>query len=110
MITSGMKDAGYQYIVIDDCWQVKRDPTGKIVPDPERFPSGMKALADYIHSKGLKFGLYSDAGTETCAGRPGSKDHEVIDAKAYAEWGIDYLKYDWCKSDGQDHTRLLRAA
>ena len=86
LVTSGMKDAGYRYIVIDDCWQVKRDATGRIVADPERFPSGMKALADYVHVKGLKFGLYSDAGTETCAGRPGSKDHEVIDANTYAEW------------------------
>ena len=116
MITSGMKDAGYQYVVIDDCWQVKRDDAGRIIPDPERFPSGMKALADYIHSKGLKFGVYSDAGTMTCAKRPGSKDHEALDAKAYAEWGVDYLKYDWCSTDGQDQrdyygrmSRALRA-
>ena len=73
MVASGMKDAGYQYVVIDDCWQVSRDAAGKIVIDPKRFPSGMKALADYVHSKGLKFGIYSDAGTKTCAGPPGQQ-------------------------------------
>lgn len=67
---NGMKDAGYQYVVIDDCWQVRRDENGNIVADPERFPSGIKALADYVHAKGLKFGIYSDAGKRTCAGRP----------------------------------------
>jgi len=102
IVRTGMKEAGYQYVVIDDCWQVSRDGSGRIVVDEERFPSGMKALADYVHSKGLKFGLYSDAGTKTCAGRPGSKDHEEIDARTYAEWGVDYLKYDWCHSEGQD--------
>jgi alpha-galactosidase len=102
LVATGMKDAGYQYLVIDDCWQVRRDAQGRIVPDPDRFPSGMKALADYVHGKGLKFGLYSDAGTGTCAKRPGSKDHEAIDARTYAEWGVDYLKYDWCNTEGQD--------
>jgi alpha-galactosidase len=102
MVASGMKDAGYRYVVIDDCWQVSRSADGTIVPDPERFPSGMKALADYVHSKGLGFGLYSDAGTKTCAGRPGSKGHEEQDAKTYASWGVDYLKYDWCHTEGQD--------
>jgi alpha-galactosidase len=102
LVATGMKDAGYQYVVIDDCWQVNRDETGKIVTDADRFPSGMKALADYVHSKGLKFGLYSDAGTKTCQGRPGSKDHEATDAETYAEWGVDYLKYDWCHSEGED--------
>ena len=96
MVSSGMKDAGYQYIVIDDCWQVSRDADGNIVPDPQRFASGMKALGDYIHSKGLKFGIYSDAGEKTCAGRPGSMGHEYQDALSYAKWGVDYLKYDWC--------------
>jgi len=98
MVTSGMKDAGYQYVVIDDCWQVRRDENGNIVPDAERFPSGMKALGDYIHAQGLKFGLYSDAGEKTCAGRPGSMGHEYQDALMYAKWGVDYLKYDWCHS------------
>jgi alpha-galactosidase len=96
MVASGMKEAGYQYIVIDDCWQVSRDENGNIVPDGQRFPSGMKALGDYIHSKGLKFGIYSDAGEKTCAGRPGSMGHEYQDALMYAGWGVDYLKYDWC--------------
>jgi len=96
MAASGMKDAGYQYIVIDDCWQKSRDADGNIQPDPERFPSGIKALADYVHSKGLKFGLYSDAGSLTCGGRPGSAGHEFQDARQYAKWGVDYLKYDWC--------------
>ncbi|MDR7267421.1 alpha-galactosidase [Pelomonas saccharophila] len=96
MAASGMKDAGYQYIVIDDCWQKSRDADGNIQADPERFPSGIKALADYVHSKGLKFGLYSDAGALTCAGRPGSAGHEFQDARQYAKWGVDYLKYDWC--------------
>ena len=96
MVASGMKDAGYQYVVIDDCWQVSRDADGNIVPDAKAFPSGMKALGDYIHSKGLKFGIYSDAGEKTCAGRPGSMGHEYQDAISYAKWGVDYLKYDWC--------------
>ena len=96
MVTSGMKDAGYEYIIIDDCWHGQRDDNGKITADKNKFPSGMKALADYIHAKGLKFGIYSDAGTKTCAGRPGSRGYEFIDAKTYAEWGVDYLKYDWC--------------
>jgi alpha-galactosidase len=84
MVKSGMKDAGYQYIVIDDCWQVLRDKDGNIVADPQRFPSGIKALADYIHSLGLKFGIYSDAGSKTCAGRPGGLGHEYQDALKYA--------------------------
>ena len=113
MVSSGMKDAGYEYIVIDDCWQVSRDQAGNIVPDPERFPSGMKALADYVHSKGLKFGLYSDAGTKTCQGRPGSKGFEEKDAQQYAAWGVDYLKYDWCNTEGLDtreaYTKMSRA-
>jgi alpha-galactosidase len=102
MVTSGMKDAGYQYIVIDDCWQVKRDARGDIVADPERFPSGIKALAEYVHSRGLKFGIYSDAGSKTCAGRPAGLGHEYQDALQYAAWGVDYLKYDWCNTTTQD--------
>jgi alpha-galactosidase len=102
IVATGMKEAGYQYVVIDDCWQVSRDESGTIVPDAKRFPSGMKALADYVHSKGLKFGLYSDAGTKTCQGRPGSLGYEAEDARQYAEWGVDYLKYDWCNTDGVD--------
>ena len=98
MVSSGMKDAGYQYVVIDDCWHGERDSLGFIHPDPLRFPSGMKALADYVHSKGLKFGIYSCAGTKTCGGRPGSRGHEYQDALTYAKWGVDYLKYDWCNT------------
>lgn len=96
-VEQGYKDAGYEYIVIDDCWSLReRDEHGRLVPDPAKFPSGMKALADYIHSKGLKFGMYSCAGTHTCAGFPGSFEHEFQDAKQFAEWEVDYLKYDYC--------------
>ncbi|HPS62861.1 MAG TPA: glycoside hydrolase family 27 protein, partial [Bacteroidales bacterium] len=84
MVSTGLKDAGYDYLVIDDCWQIRRDDNGTIVADPERFPSGMKSLGDYIHSKGLKFGIYSDAGTATCQGRPGSRGYEFQDARTYA--------------------------
>jgi len=100
MVSTGLKDAGYLYINIDDCWHGKRDSLGFIHPDPKRFPSGMKALADYIHSKGLKLGIYSDAGKQTCGGRPGSRGYEYQDALTYANWGIDYLKFDWCNTDG----------
>jgi alpha-galactosidase len=102
MVKSGMKDAGYQYVVIDDCWQVERDKEGNIVPDAKRFPGGIKPLADYVHSLGLKFGIYSDAGSKTCAGRPGGLGHEYQDALKYAAWGVDYLKYDWCHTTTQD--------
>ncbi|MHB9055192.1 MAG: glycoside hydrolase family 27 protein [Paludibacteraceae bacterium] len=99
MVSSGMKDAGYEYIVIDDCWQVSRDSLGFIVADPKKFPSGIKALADYVHSKGLKFGIYSCAGDKTCGGRPAGRGHEYQDAISYAKWGVDYLKYDWCNTE-----------
>lgn len=108
MVASGMRDAGYEYIVVDDCWQIGRDSMGFIVVDPERFPQGMKPVVDYIHSKGLKFGIYSCAGTKTCAGRPGSRGHEFQDAYMYAKWGVDYLKYDWCSSDGQNALESYR--
>lgn len=98
LVASGMRDAGYTYVVIDDCWQGARDADGVIQPDATRFPSGIKALADYVHAKGLKFGIYSDAGTKTCGGRPGSQGHEYQDALQYARWGVDYLKYDWCST------------
>jgi len=100
MVSTGMKDAGYTYLNIDDCWHGDRDSLGFIHPDPKRFPSGMKALADYVHSKGLKIGIYSDAGSQTCGGRPGSRGFEFQDAQMYALWGIDYLKYDWCNTEG----------
>lgn len=99
MVESGMKDAGYEYINIDDCWHGERDAQGNIQVNKERFPSGMKALADYVHAKGLKLGIYSDAGATTCAGYPGSRGYEYQDARTYAEWGIDYLKYDWCDTE-----------
>lgn len=98
MVSSGMKDAGYVYVNLDDCWHGERDEDGFIHPDPQRFPSGMKSLADYVHAKGLKIGIYSDAGSKTCAGRPGSQGYEYQDALQYARWGIDYLKYDWCNT------------
>ena len=101
MIEKGLDKVGYIYLNLDDCWQVDRDKnTSIIIEDPKTFPSGMKSLADYVHSKGLKFGLYSDAGFATCAGRPGSLGYEEIDAKTYAEWEVDYLKYDNCNTDG----------
>ena len=100
MVASGLRDAGYRYVNIDDCWQGERDARGFIQPDAARFPGGMKALADYVHARGLKFGLYSDAGWKTCGGRPGSRGHEFQDALSYAQWGVDYLKYDWCFTDG----------
>ena len=98
MVSSGMKAAGYEFVVIDDCWQVGRDAAGNILADPQKYPSGIKALADYVHSKGLKFGIYTDAGTKTCAKRPGSLGHEYQDARQYANWGVDYLKEDWCNT------------
>src|SRR5215470_5450488 len=94
MISSGMRDAGYVYVNIDDTWQGKRDANG-IIHANEKFPD-MKALADYVHSKGLKIGIYSSPGPQTCARYEGSFQHEEQDAKMYAQWGIDYLKYDWC--------------
>lgn len=113
MVASGLKDAGYTYINIDDCWHGKRDADGFIQADPKHFPHGIKALADYVHSRGLKLGIYSDAGSETCAGRPGSLGHEYQDALQYARWGIDYLKYDWCNTTNinvQGAYQLMRDA
>ena len=97
MAEKGYLEAGYEYLVIDDCWSLhQRDAMGRLVPDPEKFPHGMKALADYVHSKGLKFGMYSCAGVRTCAGYPSSYDHEFVDAQTFADWGVDFLKYDYC--------------
>lgn len=109
-VSEGYKDAGYEYIVIDDCWSLRdRDENGNLVADPAKFPNGMKAVADYIHDKGLKFGMYSCAGTHTCAGYPGSFEHEFQDAKQFAEWGVDYLKYDYCfKPRSMDGDLLYR--
>ena len=103
LVESGLKDCGYEYVVIDDCWALKsRDANGKLVADPVKFPHGMKALSDAIHKKGLKFGMYSCAGTLTCAGYPASYDREFLDAATFAEWGVDFLKYDYCY-----HTPLI---
>lgn len=100
MVKTGMAKVGYQYIVIDDGWAGKRTRLGFIEPDKKKFPSGIKKLADYIHSKGLKFGIYSCAGYKTCGGYPGSRGYEYQDAFMYAKWGVDYLKYDWCYTEG----------
>ncbi|MDR0893167.1 MAG: glycoside hydrolase family 27 protein [Mediterranea sp.] len=99
MVESGLRDAGYVYLNLDDCWHGERDSLGFIQADPVKFPSGIKALADYVHARGLKLGIYSDAGRKTCGGRPGSFGHEYQDALQYARWGIDYLKYDWCETE-----------
>lgn len=97
MAATGLLEKGYEYLVIDDCWSLKeRDKEGRLVADPAKFPQGMKAVADYVHSKGLKFGMYSCAGNLTCAGYPGSFEHEFVDAQTFAEWGVDFLKYDYC--------------
>lgn len=102
IVAKGMADAGYEYIVIDDGWQIDRDENGKIIADSTRFPEGIKFLADYVHSKGLKFGIYTDLGTKTCGSLPGSYGYEKIDAQTYAEWGVDFIKADWCFTDGLD--------
>ena len=110
MVSEGLLAAGYQYLIIDDCWSLKqRDSSGRLAADPEKFPNGMKALADYVHAKGLKFGMYSCCGTLTCAAYPGSFEHEFSDAKQFAEWGVDYLKYDNCyKPSSQADPMLYR--
>lgn len=100
IVDTGLAAAGYEFVNMDDCWAATRDSDGIVHEDPKAFPSGIKALADYVHSLGLKFGLYSDAGTHTCAGRPGSLGYEKNDANTYASWGVDYLKYDNCYDDG----------
>ncbi|MFD4525698.1 NPCBM/NEW2 domain-containing protein [Streptomyces sp. NPDC058470] len=104
-VEKGLKAAGYQYVNLDDCWALQsRDANGKLVPDPVRFPNGLKAVADYVHSKGLKLGIYTSAGTKTCneAGFPGALGHEYSDAQQFADWGVDYLKYDNCNNQGVD--------
>ncbi|GJE96637.1 glycoside hydrolase family 27 protein [Phanerochaete sordida] len=102
IVSLGLQAAGYEYVNIDDCWaEMKRDPTTQqIIPDPTKFPNGISGLATQIHALGLKVGIYSDAGTATCAGFPGSLGYENIDAATFTEWGIDYLKYDNCNVPG----------
>lgn len=108
MVEKGLLAKGYEYLVIDDCWSLKeRDSNERLVADPEKFPHGMKAVADYVHSKGLKFGMYSCAGNLTCAGYPGSFEHEFIDAETFAEWGVDFLKYDYCYHSPIIHGKYL---
>ena len=99
MVELGLVDAGYVYLNIDDCWHGQRDSLGFIHEDLGKFPSGMKAMADYVHERGMKLGIYSDAGSKTCACFAGSQGHEYQDAFVYAQWGIDYLKYDWCYTE-----------
>ncbi|MFD5624740.1 NPCBM/NEW2 domain-containing protein [Streptomyces sp. NPDC127072] len=104
-VEKGLKEAGYQYVNLDDCWALpSRDANGKLAPDPARFPNGISAVADYVHSKGLKLGIYTSAGTKTCndAGFPGGLGHEYSDAQQFADWGVDYLKYDNCNNQGVD--------
>jgi alpha-galactosidase len=113
-VSSGLKDAGYRYVNIDDCWALReRGPDGKQVPDPAKFPSGIRGVADYVHGKGLWLGIYGDAGEKTCAGYPGSLGKEKLDAKTWADWGVDYVKYDNCynQSDGSraDYVRRYTA-
>ncbi|EPS65356.1 hypothetical protein M569_09421, partial [Genlisea aurea] len=102
LVSTGLSKLGYKYVNIDDCWaEISRDEKGSLVPKKATFPSGIKALADYVHSKGLKLGIYSDAGTYTCSKQmPGSLGHEEHDAETFASWGIDYLKYDNCNNQG----------
>ncbi len=110
LIATGLKDAGYQYVVIDDCWALReRGKDGKLVPDPEKFPHGMKYVADELHRRGLKFGMYSCCGAMTCAEYPGSLNREYQDAKTFARWGVDFLKYDYCfKPAGLEGKTLYR--
>lgn len=110
VISTGLKDCGYEYVVIDDCWSVKdhRDASGSLIPDPERFSGGIKPVADYVHSRGLKFGIYSDAAEMTCAGYPGSFGFEEQDAAMWADWGVDFLKYDYCYAPPDQATAIER--
>lgn len=108
IVANGLRDAGYQYIIIDDFWVGGRDNRNKLYPDPVRFPNGMKALADYVHAQGLKLGIYSDAAERTCGGVTGSLNFEELDAQTFAEWGIDYLKYDYCNAPVDVETAFVR--
>lgn len=108
MVEHGFVEAGYKYIIIDDLWQGGRDKFNNIIPDPQKFPSGMKALADYVHAKGLKLGIYSDAAQLTCAGCTASYGFEEQDARTFASWGIDYLKYDYCNAPDDEQTARER--
>jgi alpha-galactosidase len=104
VVKQGLDKVGFVYVNIDDCWAKSREADGTIVPDAAAFPHGMKYVADYVHSKGLKFGIYTDRGTKTCAGRPGSQGYEKKDADTYASWGVDYLKEDSCYASSDHQT------
>ncbi|MBN2416862.1 glycoside hydrolase family 27 protein [bacterium] len=108
MVASGMADAEYEYIIIDDLWQGERDSSGVLQPDPAKFPRGMKSLADYVHERGLKLGIYSDAAVHTCAGATGSYGYEEVDARTWAVWGIDYVKYDYCGAPAAADLAFIR--
>ncbi len=108
MVANGMRDAGYTYLIIDDFWVGGRDNRNRLYPDPTRFPGGIKALADYVHSKGMKLGIYSDAALYTCGGVMASYGFEELDAKTFAEWGVDYLKYDYCNAPTDMETAFAR--
>ncbi|MBE7180132.1 MAG: glycoside hydrolase family 27 protein [Terriglobus roseus] len=107
MVNFGLRDLGYEYVVLDDCWSVGRNSSGYLVSNDDTFPNGMKYVADKIHSLGLKFGMYSSAGVFTCARYPGSLGYEEKDADLFAEWDVDYLKYDNCFNQGQSGTPKL---
>lgn len=110
LVSTGLRDAGYTYVNIDDCWMAStRDAQGRLQPHATRFPGGIKALADYVHARGLKLGIYESAGTATCQGLPGSLDHETVDAQSFASWGIDLLKYDNCNNQGRPDVDRYRA-
>jgi alpha-galactosidase len=101
MVATGMRDAGYRYVVIDDGWEAdERDADGDLVADPAKFPNGIRAVAEHVHALGLRFGIYTDAGTKTCQGLPASLGYEFRDARRFAEWGVDYVKVDWCHTNG----------
>jgi alpha-galactosidase len=108
IVASGMKAAGYAYVCIDDLWQGGRDRSGNLYPDPKRFPAGIGAVADYVHAKGLKLGIYTDVAEKTCAEQPGSLGHEDRDAAAFASWGVDYLKCDYCFAPEDQETAIAR--
>jgi alpha-galactosidase len=100
MVSSGMRDAGYEYLVLDDAWMAaERDENGALQADPNKFPKGMKEIGDYIHSRGLKFGIYEDRAYRTCQSLPGSFGHEQIDMATFAAWGVDYIKMDSCSAE-----------
>lgn len=109
IVDLGLRDIGYQYVILDDCWSAGRNTSGNgsIIVDTTKFPNGMAAVADDVHALGLKFGMYSDAGRYTCGSYEGSLGHEAVDAQTFAAWGVDYLKYDNCYNQGEAGTQSL---